>query len=177
MSTFSYSQNGYLIQHQTISLKNYNQHNGSFKNDIFGAAGIAIGQEHFAAVKGSIIKPINFGYRPRYYPKYGFYKHGAYASLEGSMFGMFAIWAGLGVNIGYNLGPLTLDNSVTAWGIAGENASFGIVTYNPKVGIRVGPVWLKSGPSFLLAGEEFIDNYLKIGRYNMNFELLYIIPN
>ncbi len=149
--------------------------NNGFARDIFGSMGIFAGQEHFIALKGSLIKPINFGYRWRQAPKYGFYPHGAYASLEGSLFGLFALWGGAGINIGYNIGPVTIDNSLTAWGIIGENNSFGLTSYNPKIGLHFGPVWLKAGPSFRLSKHDFIENFLCTGDYHLNFELSFLV--
>ena len=65
-----------------------------------------------------------------------------------------------------------LDIVVSVWGIGGpDGQTFGQTLYNPKIGLYVGRVWLRAGPSFLLSEERWSDNQLKWGNYNMNISL------
>ena len=155
----------------------YNHRKSGFGRNVFHALGIGVGQEYFFGVKGSLVKPFPFG-RTLKKPKFGFYPKCFYVSIGASAFGLFAVWGGVGLNAGVSLGIFTLDNSVVAWGIVGpDSQTFGSTTYNPKIGLHLGPIWFKAGPSFRLSKELTDPNLLRPGRYNLNFELSYIIAD
>lgn len=147
-----------------------------FKN-VFGMGGVAAGQEYLVSVKGSFIKPFRIGSNKGSRSKFGFYPVCAYAGAEAGLMGLFALWGGIGVCGGFAAGPVTIDNSVTCFGIMGnEGAGGGHITSNPKLGLKFGPVWMKAGPSFLLTSESATGNWLQIGQTKMNFELCFYWP-
>lgn len=156
-----------------------------FFDDIFGTLGFGVGQEYFFGLKGSLIKPFSF-VKNRGKSRIltnnvnkhsGFYPLGGYVSIDPNMFVFFAGWVGVGLNVGVSLPFVTVDNSIVVWAISGPSGEegYGRVTYNPKIGVYVGPVWFKVGPSFILAQKkEFAPDLIKINDTNFNFELSYI---
>ena len=150
----------------------YQSKSNDFMDDVFGYGGIGVGQEYFFGVKGSVIKPFAFQKRARK-PKYGLYPLGAYAGLEANGFSLFAAWGGVGVNGGFTVSNFTMDCSLMNWYAVGPDGQKvpSQQSLNPKLGLRMGPVWLKAGPSFLLSQDSFAPEQLKIGRLNYNFEL------
>jgi len=143
-----------------------------FFDDTFLSGGIVAGQESIFGVKGYFIKPYSFTKSAKK-SAFGFYKVGAYTGLEYGGFMFFAIWGEIGVNTGVSLGPFTLDNSINSLFVLVEGPTRYQTTYNPKLGIHLGPVWLKAGPSFLISKESVLfEDWIKIGKYNMNFEII-----
>ncbi len=140
-----------------------------------GAAGISVGQESFIGL-------------PKLYglgefriagkqPDYGFANLSLYGGGELSLFGFHALALGISANTGVAVGPFTIDNSITYTirrGPSGEKPG-NYTTYNPKLGLNIGPIWLKAGPSILLDGKG-IEDWTKINNRYYNFEVLYIFP-
>lgn len=153
--------------------------NNNFENKPFGIAGPCAGLETFFGIKGGVFKPVsirNIDHPTRKRLKNPFPQIGAYYGAEINGFALYAAWGGLGVNAGLNIGPFTIDNSISIWGFIGEaRRSAGYTTYNPKIGIQFWRIWLKFGPSFKLTNSEMLDNYLLIGKYQMNFEINFLI--
>ena len=143
---------------------------------MLGSFGFAIGPETLFAPKGSILGRI------AYSDKIGrsnreFTLFGLHGGVEFSMFGLFAIWGSAGLNAGISIGPVTLDGSLTFWGIGLNKSHFGTTTYNPKIGLQIiDYVWLKAGYSYFLRGENPFPNWMKVGENSMNFEVLLVAP-
>ena len=139
-----------------------------------GTFGLAAGPETFAAVKGTIQGRYAYCTQmPRTH--YEFPVFGIHGGLEFSAFGMFAGWGSAGINAGINIGPVTLDGSLTFWVIGLHKKYKGATTYNPKVGLMIADVvWLKAGYSIFLRGENLAPNWMKMGNHNVNIELSFV---
>lgn len=140
-----------------------------------GSAGITAGQEYFISFpKLSCLREFPL---TRNRPKYGFSNFSFYAGVEGSMFVMYAGVFGISANVGVAIGPFTVDNSITRTAIVGPSGERpgNYTTYNPKLGLNIGPIWLKAGPSILMDGNG-IEDWAKINNRYYNFEVLYIFP-
>lgn len=139
-----------------MNLSSSKQENSS--NVIF-TLGAQVGQENFFGLKGSILFPYYFSKessRYKFSRKWNsnngkFDKPCIYSGLDLSAMGLFAVWFSAGINAGISLKYITLDNNIAFFGIAGPENQFGNhTTYNPKIGVLIGPVWIKAGPSFLI---------------------------
>ena len=162
-----------------------------FSNDMFSTLGIGAGYEYVLfALKGSLIKPYRFKSRYKYvtisqrfksrHAKYGFYPFGSYVGLDFNAMGLAAAWLSIGTTIGLSFPFFTLDNSLTFSGWTGPDGGYqngGHISWNPKLGLRIGPVWLKSGPSLILGTTTIDENWLKFNQYNLNFELSFYIDH
>ncbi|MFY0644892.1 MAG: hypothetical protein JXR19_10535 [Bacteroidia bacterium] len=141
-------------------------------DESFMSGGFGIGQEYWYGVNLSFIQQFPLTTQTYFKRHYGFRPVALYTGLDINFFGHFAFWAGAGINVGIALGPLTIDNSLSTWGIIGpDRKSFSQKLYNPKIGIHIGRVWLKAGPSFLLSDERWSEDQLKLGKYNMNISV------
>lgn len=132
-----------------------------FDNLIF-VAGVSAGQETFiGAPKLGVFKEFAFS-KGRYgSPKFGFSQGAFYVGAETSIFIFFAGVISISANAGFNFGPLTIDNSITRTLVSSPNDyKYSYTSYNPKFGIHVGPIWLKSGPSFALKQAEQMDGWM-----------------
>lgn len=100
-----------------------------------------------------------------------------YGGGEVSFFYFFLGELSVSANAGIAFGSFTIDNNITSAMIFGfaHEGSFARYyhTCNPKIGIIIGPMWLKAGPSFLLSGEPAFPEMMKINGRSFNFELLY----
>lgn len=151
---------------------------GSRLQQGFGTVGLAVGQETLMGVKFGHYIPLADIRRPVRRPNFGLGGTRIYAGVEGSMFGLFALWGSASLNAGINTGPLTVDCSVTELAVFGpDGQSFYETTYNPKVGVQAGPVWVKAGPSYVFDGESYIEDWMQWNTTSMNVELLFVIPN
>lgn len=143
-----------IDEHIQLSLSNQ-----SSTSYVVFTLGAQVGQENFFGLKGSILFPYYFSkessknkYSRKWSSKSGkFEKPCLYAGLDLSAMGLFAVWFSAGINAGISLKYFTLDNNIAFFGIAGPENQFGNhTTYNPKIGVLIGPVWIKAGPSFLI---------------------------
>ena len=98
----------------------------------------------------------------------------AYAGADITLGVLYAAWFASNAYAGVKLGHLTLDNSIAYFaGLHSEGKHIDYGTYNPKLGVKIGKIWFKSGPSFKIGKSFYLDNstYFKIGYFNYNFEL------
>ena len=148
------------------------------KKDFFGSFGGGVGNEYIFGIKGSIIKPFSLR-KETEIPKYGFYPYNFYVSIDANFFALFAGWGGIGINAGFTIKNFTIDNSIVKFGASAQKGvGKSMTTYNPKLGIRIGEWWIKAGPSFLIGGSKAIfPDWIKIGNYNYNFEVNYLITS
>jgi len=90
---------------------------------------------------------------------------------------MVDIYVFMIISLGRTQVYITIDNSITIWAIVGYSPGSGNwkSIYNPKLGIYLGPVWVKAGPSFTVSQKkEFAFDVIKINNTNFNFEVSYI---
>ncbi len=152
-----------------------NQARRTVWDNMFGTGGIGIGQEYWYGVQGSVVMQFRLSKKDYFKRYYGFYPVAAYTSIDLNCMGLFAVWGGVGINGGIALGHFTLDNSLSRWGILGpDGQDFGQTLYNPKIGVHIGRVWIKAGPSILLSEERWKEDQLKLGEMNMNISISYI---
>ncbi len=149
---------------------------GFFYDDGVLCVGVSAGQETFIGLpKIALYKHIpltqkwnknKFGYKPL----------SIYFGPEASIFGFYALILSVSGSAGISLGPVTIDNSLTYSAMfepSGERYDY--PSYNPKVGLRIGPVWLKAGRFVEFNPiRKGVDEWLKYEGIKYNFELLYI---
>ena len=86
-----------------------------WKGKALSTIGLAVGPEHFGAVKGSILGRIGYSKDLRFRRiNRDFTLFGVYGGAEFSMFGLFAVWGSAGANAGISAGPITLT-ALLAW--------------------------------------------------------------
>lgn len=141
------------------------------------SVGISAGRETFIGLpKFGAYRQFPIPYTRCKGPKLGFRQPVVYAGIDGSLFVFFAGAYSVGPTLGYGHGPFSIDNSLTiTWITAPESQTEKNWSYNPKVGVNVGPVWIKAGPSFPLYTETSWADWVQIGNVSMNFELLYLV--
>jgi hypothetical protein len=153
-------------------------------SNVVFAIGAQVGQENFFGVKGSILFPYYFSKessKNKYSRKWSsnkgkFDKPCLYTGLDLSAMGLFAVWFSAGINAGISLKHITLDNNIAFFGLAGPDNQFGNhLTYNPKFGILIGPVWIKAGPSFLLNPSQAEVNPIRLKNQAFNVEFTIIL--
>jgi hypothetical protein len=157
------------------------QDSGIFDNMLF-TVGISAGRETFIGLPklGAYKEFSLLSQRPLHGRKQfsGFGNCSFYAGAEASIFVIFAGVFSVSADAGFAFGPLTIDNSLTRSVIVspdgGENSYY--TTCNPKLGLNIGPVWLKAGPSYAVGkSDAAMGNWLKKGNNHYNVELLYIV--
>jgi len=111
-----------------------------------------------------------------------------YYGIEGSYWIIIAQWMSLDFLYGVKKNIFTFDTSIGVWWypkLDNKNTSSEVVgpyfhsTLNPKIGVKLGRVWLKGGPSIFLyknypkdQGPIGITDMIKIGHTLCNFEIL-----
>lgn len=168
-----------LSNDQGLSYPKYTRRfhsNYRWKGTGLSTIGLAVGPEHFGAVKFSALGRIGYSKDLRFRRlNRDFTLIGAHGGAEFSMFGLFAIWGSAGLTGGISAGPITLDASLTFWIIGLNEKHLGSTTFNPKLGLQIlDCVWLKTGVSYFLRGENFFPNWMKIGNRSMNVELSFV---
>lgn len=156
---------------------------------LHGFVGVGLGQEHLLSLpKVSAIYSLGFKQNRRFkfrssrLPFSGIHdlpENGLLFGTEVSMFVLFAGTFSTSALIGIKSGPVTAETSITRQFLASPDGD--IVarqsTLNPKLGVKMGPIWLKTGPSFLLGSEDvygsIFGDFLKIGGTAFNVELSY----
>lgn len=163
----------------SFQLKGQGNNRGGFFDDVIFSVGVSAGQETFIGLpKLSAYKALSLSSKNHKSSKYGFPAYSIYAGADVSTFVLFAGVFTASANTGFAIGPLTLDNSLAFTLVTSpesENSNYS--TYNPKLGVMVGPVWLKAGPSFALSGNTDWGNWMKKNRTCYNVELHYLFPN
>ncbi len=151
---------------------------GPSQSKWLGSMLLAFGHENSAAGRFSAFRefPLSRGSQPRY----GFRKCAFYAGPE---VGICLLYPGLfstSATTGFALGPVTIDNSLTYTAFVfpkqGTIKDFG--SWNPKLGIQLGPCWMKAGPCFPIRSttllqdseKELNDRFMMIGNIPYNFE-------
>jgi len=151
--------------------------------------GLAAGKETFISgffPKLGILQSINIGKRefnPVYeynseknnnyfkykdMPKYSFY-----GGADITFFGFFSAVLTFSGYTGFKIGIFTIDNSIAYLTTFPKYQ----LTYNSKIGIKLGPIWVKSGPSFILKNTYAIsDSWMKFNNNYYNFDLNISIP-
>ncbi len=115
--------------------------------------GLAIGQETFIATpRAGILGEFAIIRRNRNAKMWNFHRFSIYGGAEGSIFGLFVFGGSAAAVGGIKMSVFTLDINASVSGFALNDAKFGYSTYNPKLGLVLGPVWLKVGPSFQFNG-------------------------
>lgn len=133
-------------------------------------AGIAAGQETF--ISGVMPK---IGILTQHLPMKN-KKFSAYYGTDITLGLFFQFWLVGTIQAGVRYNYISLDNSVGYLGLFPQKLpSKSHFTYNPKLGIKTGPVWFKAGPSILLSHKRALNNFLKIGECYYNFEILFLI--
>lgn len=140
------------------------------------SAGVSAGQETFIGAKLGVYREFSL-VRDRRDDR-NFRKFSLYAGPEASLFVFFAGVFSFSATGGVALGPFTLDNAVTYTTFVSPNGHAGqdYGSLNPKIGLQLGPVWLKAGPSYLISGSTIWGDYrfLEINEQPWNFEIRYI---
>jgi len=136
-----------------------------FENGMMFSVGLSAGQETFIGFpKFGAYKQFPIHYARCKGPQLGFRHPAIYAGVDGSLFVFFAGAFSVGPTIGYGHGPFSIDNSLTFTLITQpESVNEKNWSYNPKIGINIGPVWLKAGPSFSLYAESDWDGWVQTG--------------
>jgi hypothetical protein len=151
---------------------------GLFKDVLF-AVGLSAGQETFIGLpKLSAYKAFPLLSKNNKSPKYGFHRYSIYAGADVSTFVFFAGVFTASGNVGFVAGPVTLDNSLAFTVVSSpesENSNYS--TCNPKLGLIIGPIWLKAGPSFAVHGNPDWGNWMKKNGTCYNVELHYLFPS
>lgn len=120
-------------------------------------------------------------------PKVSFYNFqkrnswNTYYAAEGSLWFVEALWFSADVLYGVQKNFLTFDTSVGVWWYPYikeyKTGPYFHATLNPKIGIRLGKVWLKAGPSFILykdyakGNKPGVIDMTKINNVAYNFEI------
>lgn len=141
------------------------------------SVGASVGRETFIGLpKFGFYKQFPVHYARCKGPQLGFRAPAFYAGIDGSLFVFFAGAFSVGPTLGYGHGPFSIDNSLSFTLITSpESANEKNWSYNPKVGLNIGPVWIKAGPCFPLHTETSWGDWVQIGNVSMNFELLYLV--
>jgi hypothetical protein len=140
------------------------------KNTIDQYIGIAAGQETFISgvmpKVGLLVQ--NFHTKNK--------KFSTYYGADITLGVFFQFWLSVTAQTGIRYNYISLDNSIGYLGLFPQKlSSKHQFTCNPKLGTKIGPVWLKAGPSILLSHRRALNNFLKIGEYYYNFEILFLI--
>lgn len=152
------------------------------KNDIVqmvGMAGIGVGQENLVGLpKLSGFASFKLGRQSN--SKFGnFQKSAFYIGSEASIVVLFAGAASISGTAGFKTGRFTTDCSLSRLWLANSDGDVVArqTTLNPKIGVMIGPVWIKTGPSFLLTNEnvfrDLFGNFMHITNIPFNLELNY----
>jgi hypothetical protein len=152
------------------------QHARFFDGMLLGV-GVSAGQENFMGLpKLAAYKDFSLTPDKRGRTKYGFRTCSAYAGADAALFVFFAGAFSASATCGFAVGPFTIDNSfatTTTLNADGDRV-YSYRTYNPKIGVNIGPVWLKAGPSYVIGGKVEMGNWCRIGSTYFNFEILYL---
>lgn len=169
---------GFLLFSNSFVFSQYYKPN-SGKTQFVGTMGLGVGQENLVSLpKLSGFASFKLGNRS--ISNHGnFQKNSFYLGAEASIVVFFAGAVSISGTTGLKTGPLSFDCSLTRLWLANPDGDVVArqTTLNPKIGIMMGPVWLKAGPSFLLTdydifGESF-GNFMHIGNIACNLELNY----
>lgn len=152
------------------------------KNNVqfVGSLGIGLGQENLLSLpklSGLISFEMNRkNNRNRFW---NFQKNAFFAGTEVSIVILFGMAVSIAGTVGLKTGPITIDCSITRLILTNPD---GVVvsrqtTVNPKLGIILGPVWIKTGPSLLstnpnIFGNTF-GNFMHIKAVPFNLEVNY----
>jgi hypothetical protein len=140
------------------------------------AVGIAAGQEtFFGAPKFGFYALFPAFQKEAKSPKYGFKSGSFYAGVEGSLFVVFIGIFSVSGTCGLVMNRFTLDHALTCTLVSdpsSNNTTY--ATSNPKLGVQLGPVWLKAGPSFLLRGPADWGDWMLVGNVRLNVDLVWV---
>ncbi|MBK7129902.1 MAG: hypothetical protein IPM74_04640 [Crocinitomicaceae bacterium] len=146
--------------------------------------GLALGRETFISMflpKIGVMGTVSFG-KQKKNSSFGvdFPKYGMYGAADLTIFGLFQVALSMTTWVGFKIGPLTIDNSIAF--VRGfpdgkkVNDDFYLRTINPKIGLKIGIVWLKFGPSYTISGKwDQLDNWFKIKNNFFNFDLNFVM--
>lgn len=103
-------------------------------------------------------------------------KFSSYYGTDITLGAFFQFWLSVTTHTGIRYNYFSLDNSVAYLGLFPQKLpSKSHFTYNPKLGVKIDWIWFKAGPSILLSHKRALNNFLKIGEYYYNFEILFLI--
>jgi hypothetical protein len=146
-----------------------------FESSPIAYGGLSLGQETFISTpRGGILGEIVLVRKNRRGRLWNFHPVSVYGGAEGSLFGVFAFGGSAAVVSGLKLSIFTLDINAAVSGFAVNEAKIGYSTYNPKVGLIIGPVWLKCGPSYRFNSnkEPVFDGFMSTNNQAYNIEML-----
>lgn len=137
--------------------------------------GLSVGRETFiGAPRFGLYKPIKLSSADKHFRYANKHTPIVYAGVEGSVFVFFGGVFSIAPSIGFGFGHFTVDNNLAFTIVTSpDNVRQNYLTYNPKVGVALGPIWLKCGPGILVNGEDHWGAWMKVGRARMNVEILY----
>lgn len=171
---------GLLLFSNALVFGQHNRPNGD-KMQLVGTVGLGVGQENLVSMpKLSGFASFKLGNRS--ISNHGnFQKNAFYLGSEASVLIFFAGAVSVSGTAGIKVGSLSFDGSLTRLWLANPDGNVVArqTTLNPKMGVMIGPVWLKAGPSFLLTDNsvwrELFGNFMHIDHIACNLELNYIL--
>ena len=157
--------------------KRSQHYNNGFKRiDLLGHIGLSFGQETLIGLPklGGICR-LNFK-RAQSIENRPFKGSSFYVGADLSMFVLFAGAFSSGIQAGFKFGPITIDNSFSRLSLMSPESDIVArqTTYNPKIGLVIGPAWLKFGPSYIIKGDNILRDGFGMNNFPFNAELCYI---
>jgi hypothetical protein len=145
--------------------------------------GFAVGHETFVSAtfpKFGVLGYLPLGNDSRSYDdKRNLSKFAIYGGADLSIFALFQPAIGVTGYSGVKMRFFTIDNSLAFLNgfpdgkIVNDKHQF---TYNPKIGIKLGSVWLKVGPSFIIEDRWIeLNKWMKVGSHFYNIDLNIIL--
>jgi hypothetical protein len=169
---------GVLLFFNSIVLGQHYKSNKD-KVRILGSVGLGLGQENLISLP-KLSGMVSFKLNNGTYSKLGqLQKFSFYVGTEASIVVFFAGAFSISGTGGFKTGPITTDCSLTKLYLVNPDGNVVArqTTLNPKIGVMIGQVWIKTGPSFLLSEydifRETFGNFMHIGNVAFNFEVNY----
>ncbi len=152
-------------------------YNNDFKRiDLLGHIGVSFGQETLIGLPklGGICR-LNFN-RTKSIENRPFKGNSFYVGADLSMLVFFAGAFNTGVQAGFKFGPITIDNSFSQLSLMSPESDIVArqTSYNPKIGLVIGPAWLKFGPSYIIKGDNILRDGFGMNNFPFNAELCYV---
>ncbi|MSQ79850.1 MAG: hypothetical protein EXR21_09300 [Flavobacteriaceae bacterium] len=143
--------------------------------------GVAVGKETFVSIlmpKFGVLGYKDIG-RIGYIKSGDMSKYAFYGAADITLFGLFQPVLTITGYVGFKIGSITIDNSLAFLNVFPDGKWLKDkhqFTYNPKIGLKVGSIWVKVGPSFMLEPKYgLLDDWMKLGNNYYNFDLNFIL--
>lgn len=104
-------------------------------------------------------------------------RYSFYVAADVSMLAIVGFVVTPSVYAGVKAGPITFDLSLanSTYVYYQDKRTVQQLTYNPKLGLKLGNVWLKVGTSMLLKNEFVNKEFFKWGKHYVNLNLNFLI--